>query len=138
MKRFAIGLLLAAAATRPLPAADVPPNMTTYQIGVLTKGPKWSAEESPERKKIGEGHMAHIQAMWKAGKLVLAGPLADDGDWRGILIYRTKTLEEAQRLADDDPAVQAGRLVVKMHPWLVERGVLPDPLEGAAIPAGAK
>jgi uncharacterized protein YciI len=76
--------------------------------------------------------------MWKAGKLVLAGPLADDGDWRGVLIYRTKTLDEAQRLADDDPAVKAGRLVVKMHPWMVERGILPDPLEAAAQGPGAK
>jgi uncharacterized protein YciI len=82
--------------------------------------------------------MSHLQAMWKAGKLVLAGPLADEGDWRGVLIYRTKSLEEAQRLASDDPAVAAGRLVVTMHPWMIERGILPDPLEGAAPAAGPK
>jgi hypothetical protein len=40
MNRFAIGLCLAAALARPLSAADLPPSMTTYQIGVLTKGPK--------------------------------------------------------------------------------------------------
>ena len=68
----------------------------------------------------------------------LAGPLGDDGDWRGVLIYRTKTLEEAQTLANDDPAVKAGRLVVTMHPWMVQRGILPDPLEGPAQPAGPK
>ena len=82
--------------------------------------------------------MAHLTAMWKAGKLVLAGPLVDDGDWRGVLIYRTKTLEEAQKLANDDPAVKAGRLVVTMHPWMVERGILPDPLEGPAKAAEPK
>jgi len=118
-------------------AADPPPNMTTYYFGVLMKGPKWSAQATPERTTIQEGHMAHLEAMWKAGKLVLAGPLADDGDWRGVLIYRTKTLEEAQRLANDDPAVKAGRLVVTMHPWMVERGILPDPLEGTPA-AGPK
>jgi uncharacterized protein YciI len=69
---------------------------------------------------------------------VLAGPLADDTAWRGVLIYRTKTLEEAQQLANDDPAVKAGRLVVTMHPWMVQRGILPDPLEGPAKPPESK
>lgn len=119
-------------ATLAVKAAEAPPNMTTYYFGVLMKGPKWSKEKTPETAKIQEGHMAHLNAMWKAGKLVLAGPLADDGDWRGVLIYRTKTLEEAQRLAEDDPAVKAGRLAVTMHPWMIERNILPDPLEGKA------
>lgn len=123
-------LLFVLAATVSASAAELPPNMTTYYFGVLMKGPKWSAEATPERTKIQAGHMAHLDAMWKAGKLVLAGPLADDGDWRGVLIYRTKTIEEAQRLANDDPAVKAGRLVVTMHPWMIERNILPDPLEG--------
>lgn len=122
----------------PVFAAETLPDMTTYYFGVLMKGPKWSAEDTPERTKIQEGHMAHLDAMSKAGKLVVAGPLADDGDWRGVLVYRTKTLEEAQRLTSADPAVKAGRLVVTMHPWLVQRGVLPDPLEGEPPAAGPK
>lgn len=138
MTRSAMTLLLAAALAVSTVAAETPPNMTTYYFGVLMKGPKWAAEDTPDRAKIQAGHLAHLQAMWKAGKLVLAGPLADDGDWRGVLIYRTKTLEEAQRLAGDDPAVAAGRLVVTMHPWMVERGILPDPLEGAARAEDAK
>jgi uncharacterized protein YciI len=131
MFRFSITLFSIFACAAVALAAEMPANMTAYYFGVLMKGPSWSAEETPERTKIQEGHMAHLNAMWKAGKLVLAGPLGDGGDWRGVLIYRTKTLEEAQRLAHDDPAVKAGRFVVTMHPWWVERGILPDPLEGA-------
>jgi len=132
MIRRAIGLV-ALVALSSLAIADAPPpNMTTYYLGVLVRGPKWSPEETPERATIQEGHLAHLQAMWKAGKLVLAGPLMDDTEWRGVLIYRTKTLEEAQTLANEDPAVKAGRLAVRMHPWLVQRGILPDPLEGKA------
>ena len=135
MIRCAAVLLLAFFLAAPAAAAEMPPNMTTYFFGVLMKGPKWSAEDTPERTKIQEGHMAHLGAMWKAGKLVLAGPIAEDGDWRGVLIYRTKTLDEAQRFADDDPAVKTGRIVVKMRPWMIERGILPDPLEvGAKAP----
>jgi len=131
-------LLVLATAVATASAPEIPSNMTTYYFGVLMRGPSFSREESPERTKTQEGHMAHLNAMWKAGKLVLAGPLGDDGDWRGVLIYRTKTLEEAQRLANDDPAVKAGRLVVTMHPWWVQRGILPDPLEGPVRPAEAK
>ena len=136
MIRFATVIVLAGVFAVPAFAADLPPNMTTYYFGVLMKGPKWSADATPERAAIQEGHMAHLQAMWKAEKLVLAGPLADDGDWRGVLIYRTKSLEEAQRLANDDPAVKAGRFMVTMHPWMIQRGILPDPLE--ANPAAAE
>lgn len=30
-----------------------------------------------------------------------------------------------KKLHDTDPAVQAGRLVIDMHPWLVPEGILP-------------
>ena len=132
MIRYPMTFLAAALMGTVVLAADAPPDMTTYYFGILVRGPTWSAEDTPAHATIQEGHMAHLNAMWKAGKLVLAGPLLDDGDWRGILIYRTKTIEEAQSLANDDPAVKAGRLQVSMHPWLVKRGILPDPLEGSA------
>jgi hypothetical protein len=32
-------------------------------------------------------------------------------------------------MAEKNPAVQAGRLVVELHPWLVQEGILPDTLE---------
>jgi uncharacterized protein YciI len=44
---------------------------------------------------------------------------------RGILIFKTATMEEAKALAGNDPAVKAGRLVVEIHPWMVQKGVLP-------------
>jgi uncharacterized protein YciI len=138
MIRFAAMVLIAGAMSAPVVAKDPPPNMTTYYLGILVKGPHWTPGDSAYVTKIQEGHLAHLQAMWKAGKLVLAGPLDDDGDWRGVLIYRTKTLEEAQQLANDDPAVKVGRLAVTMHPWWVQRGILPDPLENPAPPTEAK
>jgi uncharacterized protein len=121
---------VAAAAAGETPP-EAPPGMATYYFGILVKGPKWSPEETPERAQIGEGHMAHIREMAAAGKLVLAGPFLEDGDWRGILIYKTDTLEEAQKLADEDPAVKAGRLAVTMHPLLLQKGVLPCATAGS-------
>jgi hypothetical protein len=34
-------------------------------------------------------------------------------------------MEEMKALAEQDPAVKAGRLAVEIHPWFVEKGVLP-------------
>jgi uncharacterized protein YciI len=55
------------------------------------------------------------------GKLLVSGPFADDGDWRGILIFDVTTKEEVEQLLKGDPAIQAGRLSYKIHPWLTTK-----------------
>lgn len=111
----------------PSPASAAPPsNMEQVFLVLLKRGPKSSTEDSPERKAIQEGHMANIRAMWQARKLVIAGPMGDDGDLRGIFIFRVPTHEEAQALVASDPAVKAGRLVGEIHPWWIEKGTLPE------------
>ena len=95
-------------------------------FGFLKKGPKWSAEKTPESADIQTRHLAHLEKAWKAGKLVIAGPGGDNGDIRGVIVYKTPTIEEALTWANADPAVEAGRLAVDMHPWYVARGALPS------------
>ena len=93
-------------------------------FGFLVKGPKWSAEKTPESEEIQKQHMAHLTKSWEAGKLRLAGPVDKGGDIRGIVIYRTPAMQEAVEWATADPAVKAGRLAVDIHPWFVPRGTL--------------
>ena len=102
-----------------------PADLSTYYFGFLKKGTAWTAERTPETQKIQEGHMAHLNASGKSGKLVIAGPLGDNGDIRGILVYKTATVEEARAIAEADPAVKAGRLRVELHKWFVTKGALP-------------
>jgi uncharacterized protein YciI len=92
---------------------------------MLMKAAKWSAEETPERVELQRQHLAHLTKMGEEGKLVLAGPLLDDGTIRGLLVYKAGSIEEARAWAEADPAVKAGRLKVEMHPWMVQRGILP-------------
>ncbi len=61
--------------------------------------------------------MANINRMAEEGKLVVAGPFMDDGEWCGIYIFNVTTVEEAKALTETDPAIQAGRLVMELHPW---------------------
>jgi len=97
--------------------------MTTYQVAFLKKGPNWTPAETPETKAIQEGHMANIRKMGATGKLLIAGPFEDGGDLRGMFIFRTATPEEARSMAEQDPAVKAGRLVLEWHPWFAAKNV---------------
>jgi uncharacterized protein YciI len=101
-----------------------PLTRTAYVFGILLRGPKWTAQETEETKKIQAGHMANIGRLSDAGKLVLAGPFEGGGERRGVFIFKVPTLEEAQRLTDTDPAVAAGRLKVQLYKWSVPAGML--------------
>lgn len=101
------------------------PEMVTYYMGLISRGPKWTPEATPEVERLQEAHMANIRKLGESGKLVVAGPFTDGGQLRGVFVFKVGSLEEAKALADSDPAVRAGRLVVEVHPWLVQKGVLP-------------
>jgi len=58
-------------------------------------------------------------------KLVVAGPFGDDGRLRGIFVFKVASIDEARALAATDPAVQAGRLALQIHAWVVPEGILP-------------
>lgn len=100
--------------------------MTTYYVALLYRGPKWTAEATPEVMEIQKGHLAHIGKMAETGKLILAGPFSDGGNLRGMFVFKTDTLEEAKALSGADPAVKSGRLVLEWHPWFSAKGIHVD------------
>ena len=102
-----------------------PTNMATYYFSFLRRGPKWTPEKTPETEKLQAAHMSNINAMAKTGKLVIAGPFENAGDYAGVFVFKVGSLEEAKALAESDPAVKAGRLVAEVHPWMVAQGSLP-------------
>lgn len=90
--------------------------MRKYYFCVLRKGEQ--REHSPEEvANIQAGHMKHLSDLAREGKICIAGPFGDDGDERGIVIFKVKSLEEARKLAGADPAVISGRLVADIRPW---------------------
>ena len=94
-----------------------------YYIGFLRRGPGWTPESTPETQRIQAAHMAHIGEMAGSGKLIGAGPFSDGGQMRGVFIFKVDSPEEAKALAEADPAVKAGRLVVDLHAWRGPAGI---------------
>ena len=95
--------------------------MKEYYFVLLTKGAN-RIQDSATVAKIQEGHIANINRLAKEGKLSIAGPFGDDGDWRGIFILNAKSMEEAKQWCETDPAIQAGRLKFEIHPWWGAKG----------------
>lgn len=102
-----------------------PMKLTQTFLAFLTRGEKWTPEKTPATEEIQKGHMANINKLAEMKKLIAAGPFGDNGRLRGIFVFRVASLEEAKALTATDPAVQAGRLAMDIHPWMVPEGVLP-------------
>jgi uncharacterized protein YciI len=98
-------------------AENAPQGVRRYYLGLIYRGEKSTPGSSESTEALQRAHMANIRRLAQRGDLVLAGPSLDDGDLRGIFIYDAPSLEAARELAESDPAVQAGRLRVELHPW---------------------
>ena len=63
--------------------------------------------------------MAHLAALHEAGHVLAAGPLLAPGsELRGLSILNLG-VDEALRLKNSDPAIQAGLYTIVALPWMV-------------------
>lgn len=90
--------------------------MRKYVFAFLKSGPNRD-QDSLTAANLQRAHLDNIQRLADEGKLVLAGPFLDGGDLRGIYVFDMETVEEAKKLTETDPAIQAGRLEMELHPW---------------------
>lgn len=95
--------------------------MQQYFIAFLKNGPIRTQNEE-EAEILQKEHLAHLNKMYELGYADISGPFGDNGDIRGITIYNVPTLKMADSLANADPMVKAGRLVIEIHPWWAAKG----------------
>ncbi len=90
--------------------------MRRYVMALLTAGPNQD-QDSARAAELQRGHMDNINRMAEEGQLVLAGPFFGGSPLRGVYVFDVETVEEARALTETDPAIQAGRLEMELHPW---------------------
>ena len=97
-----------------------------------------SAPDYPEAEldRIQREHLAYHARLRESGQVVTNGPVVGppDPSLRGLTFYRTGSLEQSRRIAEDDPAVRAGRLAVEIMTWYCPPGTMSRP--GRAVTLG--
>ncbi|MDZ7638043.1 MAG: YciI family protein [Bryobacterales bacterium] len=96
---------------------SVPASAEDYCFGFLMANPQRPTLPETQVAEIQQGHLAHMDAMAKAGKLLAAGPLGKSESMRGIVIYRCTALDEAAAFTEPDPAVSNQRLRTIFQTW---------------------
>ncbi|WP_299214410.1 YciI family protein [uncultured Dokdonia sp.] len=95
--------------------------MQQYFMAFLKSGPNRNQSEE-EATKLQEAHQAHLGRMYELGYADISGPFGDDGELRGITVYNVPTLKMADSLANLDPMMKSGRLIVEIKPWWAGKG----------------
>jgi uncharacterized protein YciI len=102
--------------------------MKTYVMALLKRGPRLRMIDSVTATNLQKAHMANISRLADEGKLVIAGPFMDNTDLKGIYIFDVKTIQEAQKLCETDPAIKAGSLMMELHPWYGSAAIMQIPV----------
>jgi uncharacterized protein YciI len=113
---------------------NIPEAFDVYTL-VLLRRPA-DAPEMPDEEldALQARHLAYRADLRRQGVLVVNGPLSEQSDvsLRGLSIYACG-LEEAARLSDGDPSVQAGRLTYDLMEWWVAADSLAFPNSQRAV-----
>ena len=83
---------------------------------MLIKGSN-RTQDSATAANIQRQHLSNINRLYNEGKIKVAGPFGDNGNWSGIFIFDCETREEVEKLLTTDPAISSGRLAYDIRPW---------------------
>jgi uncharacterized protein YciI len=108
------GVVFDSALARSLGADEY--GMKPYVMALLKAGPNHDMDSTTAADLL-NAHLANIHRLADAGKLVLAGPFSDTTGLAGIYVFDVASVDEARALTATDPAIQAGRFVMELHPW---------------------
>ena len=79
--------------------------LVEFHMALLKHGPKWTATETPETKRLHQEHVNYVLAALDSGKAVIAGPFTDGGEIDGVYVFRATSAAEAKKWAEGDPSI---------------------------------
>lgn len=98
--------------------------MKRYYLVILKTGPV-TIPDKTKLDSIFSGHMKNIGELASKNKLAVAGPLGkNDKSYRGIFILNTESKDEAEKLVESDPAVQAKVLAAEYYPLFASAALM--------------
>ena len=116
---------------------NIPDAFDVYTL-VLLRRPA-DAPDLPEAEldALQARHLAYRAGLRREGPLIVNGPLGEQSDlaMRGLSIFACD-IDEARRLSDGDPSVQAGRLTYDLMEWWVAAGTLAFPMADRQVGRG--
>src|SRR5215213_9013009 len=95
--------------------------MKQYWLVLLFSGTQ-RTQDSITAAKIQQAHMNNIERLAAEGKIIMAGPMGDNGNLRGIFIMNGKDSTEIASHIKVDSAIVTGRLRFEIHPWWTAKG----------------
>ena len=102
---------------------NTPQTMQQYTMVLMNGTDKWDMN-SPTFQEVASRHPAATAKLVEQGSLALAGAIFDEGNLKGIFIFRVGAGETA-KLMQEDPVMKAGYATPELHPWITAAGVLP-------------
>lgn len=107
---------------------NVPEAFDVYTMVILRRPPDAPEMSDDALAALQARHLAYRAKLRDDGVIVANGPFDQQSDpsMRGMSIFACD-LEEARRLSDLDPSVQAGRLGYDVFEWWVAAGTLAFP-----------
>ena len=113
---------------------NVPEAFDVYTLVLLRRPPNAPQLSDADLDALQSRHLAYRADLRRRGVLVVNGPLGEQTDvtLRGLSIFACG-LDEAARLNDGDPSVQAGRLSYDLMEWWVAAGTLAFPEVHGAV-----
>ena len=107
---------------------NIPGAFDVYTLVLLRRPPDAPQMPDEELDALQARHLAYRAELRRQGVLVVNGPLGEQTHeaLRGLSIFACG-LEEAARLSDADPSVQAGRLAYDLMEWWVAADSLAFP-----------
>ncbi|HTD55258.1 MAG TPA: YciI family protein [Silvibacterium sp.] len=93
---------------------DIPHNLKPYFLCLLRRGERWNVTEGYE--DLMPEYLAYLRREMEARRIVLAGPVTDEGDLIAVAVIETATMQEARALVAENPAIKSGHFVAEVHP----------------------
>jgi uncharacterized protein YciI len=103
--------------------------LESYELVMLRRPADATEYDEATLERIQAEHLAFHARLREEGTVVTNGPLRGQPDesLRGLAFYRVGSIDDARRIAEQDPSVVAGRLVVDVMQWICPSGTMTRP-----------